>query len=82
MTLKKPRSYAEAVELHPGINSIDDERPWMEKDPDGNWPDPPLFCHLEENWTWDGLSTFGFSGLQELRQEWDNIVFDPKQEVG
>jgi len=57
--MKKPRSWAEALK-HPGIASIEDERPYMERDP-------------EEGWHWDGLNHFGVSGLKELRQEFDHI---------
>ena len=71
--MKKPRSWAEALE-HPGIESIDDERPWMEKDPDGHWPDPPFFINLHEGWTWDGLGTFAIGSLKELQQEWKRII--------
>lgn len=76
--MKKPRSWAQALK-HPGISHIDDERPWMEKDPDGHWPDPPFFCYLNDGWSWDGLGLFGFSGLKELQQEWNRIVFDPEE---
>ena len=74
--MKKPRSWAEALN-HPGIYSIDDERPWMEKDPDGHWPDPPFYINLEKGWNWDGLGTFGIGSLRELQQEWDHIENKP-----
>ena len=79
MTFKLPRSFKEAVEIHPGIASIDDERPWMERDPDGTWPGPPLVCNLEEGWEWDGFNHFGFGSFKELRQEFNNIYrVDPE----
>ena len=78
MKSKLPRSYAEAVELHPGIASIDDERAWTPRE-DGFWTGPPFVCNLNPGWTWDGLNHFGFSGLQELRDEWDRIVYGPEQ---
>jgi hypothetical protein len=79
--MKKPRSWAEAL-LHPGISSIDDERPWMEKDPiDRTWPDPPFFCQLHEGWSWNGLHNFGFSGLRELQQEVDYILNEEGDDV-
>ena len=70
--MKKPRSWAEALQ-HPGIASIEDERPYMERDPKEGWPDPPFFVYLEEGWHWDGLNHFGISGLKELQQEFDHI---------
>lgn len=75
MTLKLPRSYAEAVEMHPGIASIDDERSCTEKDLDGHWDGPPLVCNLSEDWTWDGLNHFGFGDFKELQQEFNHIVY-------
>ena len=77
--MKKPRSWAEAAQ-HPGIASIDDERPWTTRE-DGFWTGPPFVCNLNEGWTWDGLNHFGVSGLQELRQELEHIVYGPKQET-
>jgi len=71
--MKKPRSYNEALQ-HPGIQSIDDERPWTDREPDGMWVDPPLFCYLNDGWSWNGLNHFGFSGLRELQQEFDYII--------
>ena len=71
--MKKPRSWAEALE-HPGIHSIDDERPWMQKDPDGHWESPPIYINLHEGWTWDGLGAFGIYALCELQQAWDDIT--------
>ena len=73
--MKKPRSWAEALK-HPGIASIEDERPYMERDPVEGWPDPPFFVYLKEGWHWDGLNHFGISGLKELRQEFDHISPD------
>lgn len=70
--MKKPRSWAEALK-HPGIASIKDERPYMERDTEGGWPHPPFFVYLEEGWHWDGLNHFGISGLKELQQEFDHI---------
>lgn len=78
--MKKPRSWAEAL-LHPGISSIDDERPLMERDPEEGWPDPPFFCQLNEGWSWNGLHYFGFSGLRELQQEFDYILNEEVDEV-
>ena len=71
-SMKKPRSWAEALK-HPGIASIEDERPYMERDPEEGWPDPPFFVYLKEGWHWDGLNHFGISGLKELQQEFDHI---------
>ena len=80
MTLKKPRSWAEAAQ-HPGISHIEDERDAVHKSPDGIWDGVPFFCYLNQGWSWDGLTAFGFYGFKELQQEWDNIVFDLKQET-
>lgn len=71
--MRKPRSWAEALQ-HPGIHSIDDERPYTPRDPDGHWEDPPLFINLNEGWTWDGLGTFGIGSFRELQQEWEHIL--------
>ena len=73
MTFKLPRSFKEAVEIHPGIASIDDERPFMDRYDDGSWPGPPLVCYLEEGWEWEGFNHFGFGSFKELRQEFNNI---------
>ena len=77
--MRKPRSWAEAVELHPGIASIDDERAWTPKE-DGFWTGPPFVCNLNEGWTWDGLNHFGLGSLRELQQEWDRIVYGEEDE--
>ena len=78
--MKKPRSWAEAVKFHPGISHIDDERPWMERDYDGHWPDPPFFVYLKEGWTWDGLGLFGLGSFKELLEEWDRILYGEEEE--
>ena len=77
--MKKPRSWAEAAELHPGIHSIDDERSWTPKDFDGVHDGPPFVVNLNEGWHWDGLNHFGIGSFNELRQEWDRIYFDPEE---
>lgn len=80
MTFKLPRSFAEAVQIHPGISSIDDERPFMDRYDDGSWPGSPFFCYLEEGWHWCGLNHFGFGSFKELREEFNNIEYGPRQE--
>ena len=69
--MKRPRSWAEALN-HPGIASIDDERPYTQR-LDGHWVDCPFVVYLKEGWHWDGLNHFGISGLKELQQEFDHI---------
>ena len=65
------RSWAEALK-HPAISSIDDERPYTAR-VDGHWVDSPFVCHLNDGWEWDGFTSFGISGLKELRQELPHI---------
>ena len=77
--MKKPRSWAEAVELHPGIASIDDERAWTPIE-DGVYTGPPFVINLNKGWTWDGLNHFGIGSFKELRQEWDRIAYGEEEE--
>ena len=69
--MKKPRSWAEALN-HPGIASIDDERPYTERI-DGHWVDSPFIVYLNDGRHWDGPNHFGISGFNELRNEIDHI---------
>ena len=81
MNYKLPRSYAEAVEFHPGISHIEDEREAAHKSPDGTWDSVPFLCYLNPGWTWEDLTAFGFYGLSDLKENyWDSIVYGPKQE--
>mgnify|MGYP003140053294 FL=1 len=69
--MKKPRSWVEALQ-HPGIASIDDERPFTERI-EGYWIDCPFIVYLNDGWNWDGLNHFGISGFKELQQEFNHI---------
>jgi hypothetical protein len=67
--MKKPRSWAEA-ERHPGINSIEHEKPVGPLDNDANH-----LVILEDGWSFNEDMTISYvANLRDLQSMWHDIV--------